>query len=147
MARRRRLEGVDEVGRMFRDMTPALQRELTHAINTSVHEIAQMQRAIVPVGTEDEEHIRDDIHTDLVKTSRGVAGVVYAGTKDETRDAAYRTEFGRAKGGAGTEGHSGTDPDPWFYLSLSALSKRARRRIARAMRAGASAVVRRHGGR
>lgn len=147
MARKRYLEGADKVSRVFKALPRHSIDEITDALNRGAREIEKRAELLVPVDT-------GDLKKDIKVESRqigirgdGKAAVVrvVAGTRPETAIAAFRTEFGRAKGGVipGTGGkiHPGSPPRSWFFTAYQSVRKRVRSRVKRSIRKAARRAV------
>ncbi|MEO0623822.1 MAG: HK97-gp10 family putative phage morphogenesis protein [Pseudomonadota bacterium] len=145
MARMKYVTGLDDVRKAFKRMSEEGARELTDALGKGAAEIESTARMLAPVGEEDERHMRDTISSTVrpLPNGRGVQAIVAVGTDAETRDAALRTEFGRAPGGVGQEGHPGHDPQPFFFTAYQAVAKRVRSRVKRAIAKAARRTVQR----
>lgn len=139
---RRNLTGVEDVSRVFRAVPARAAEALTVAINRGAVEIAARAASIAPAGDDDERRMRDHIEAKLARPSArkrgGVVATVEAGGAPQDRDAAFRSEFGRAPSG---DGHRGHDPQPFMFPAYWSLRRRARARIARAMRAAVKAAL------
>lgn len=141
---RRNLTGEDQVARVFRAVSREAAQALTVALNKGVDEIADRARQLAPEGDADMTHMRETIAVQPARASArkrgGIVATVTAGFTDDTEDAAFRSEFGRA---ASSDGHPGHDAQPFMFPSYWSLRRRARARIARAMRAAVREAARR----
>jgi hypothetical protein len=132
----RNLTGLEDVSRVFAAAPRKAAASLTAALNKGADEIAASARAIAPAGDDDDRRMRDHI---VVKGARpsarrrgGVVATVEAGRDPADRDAAFRSEFGRAPS---SDGHPGHAAQPFLFPAFWSLRKRARSRVARALRA------------
>lgn len=139
MPREKYLKGADKVRRIFGALSAEMADEITAAINQSMAEMKRDMQVLVP---RDQGDLAGDIGSEIIVTSRGVTGRVFAGTNKETAITARVQEFGRA---AGPGEHPGHGKQSFFFTIWDARRKRIRGRMARAMRKAAKSVVRRHG--
>lgn len=141
-----KIEGIEAVRRVFREVPEENLQRITHALNQGADEIADRARTAAPkrsrelagsVGTT----------TETVKVSRtGIREnkrgnpVVYvvAGTPVGGQSYARVQEFGRRPGPAGHPGHR---PQPFMFPAYFSIRNRIRGRIKRAIKAAAKAVV------
>ena len=112
----RKLEGLENVQRIFRTLETESAERITNALNQGADEVADNARLLAPVR---QGRLRASIVTDLIETERGVASRVL------TRLFYARfVEFGTIKQTA----------RPFFFPAYFAVRNRVRRRIAREVR-------------
>ncbi|GMG82585.1 hypothetical protein LNKW23_17980 [Paralimibaculum aggregatum] len=144
MARKRYVEGLEHARSVFDGLAEAELEKLTDALNRGGREMVSVARTLAP-RSDDDLHVADDIHHRLRPRAdgRAVEVMIWAGSEKETRDAAFRSEFGRHPGGEGQERHPGHEAQPFFWVAWRAVRRRVRSRVRRALRAGAKAAVQR----
>lgn len=136
--------GMETVDRAFRHLTgPGAVTKITQALNKGAEEVADRARTLAP---EDDGAVRRSIGHEIIKTDRrrgGVAAIIFAGGRKAP--GGFRSEFGRAPGGAGSQkSHPGHGAQPFMFPAYHSIRKRVRSRIKRAMAAVAKEAAR-HG--
>jgi len=141
MARRRYVEGLAEVRRVFAAAPAENIERITDALNRGGKEIEAAARQAVPVGDGD---LRDSLRTIEASEIRvrrdDRAAVVYvtAGRNaDGTNRYARAQEFGRAA----SDGHPGHAAQPFFFPAYWSVRRRVRSRIKREIRRAARALA------
>ncbi len=141
MTRKRYIEGVDQVSRVFKALPRKSAEEIAHALNLGAKEIADAAELLVPVDTAE---LKQDIQIETTgpqirSDNRAVVARVIVGTRKDTAEKAFRQEFGRARGPGKHPGH---DPQSFFFTAYYAKRKRVRSRVARAINKAAKAMAR-----
>lgn len=129
------LDGADKIRRALRQVAREGADDITAAINKSTEEIQERAEILVP---RDQNDLARDIHTELVETKRGVAGLVLVGTRPETAITARVQEHGRAPGPGEHRGHPAQS---FLFPAYFSVRPRVRGRIARAVRKAVRKVL------
>ena len=144
MARKSKLEGLENARKVFERLPREFLEGITHALNQGADEIVDAAKILAPEGPQ-EPHVKDTIRrTDIRVRADGKSAVVFVTTGDtkQTANAAFRSEFGRAPGGSGKVDmgkHPGHREQPFMFPAYFAKRKRVRSRVKRAIKKAAVA--------
>jgi hypothetical protein len=129
MARKQKIEGVENVRRVFRRLPQVSANRITNALNQGLDEIADLAKSIAPEGPT-APHVKDTVRRIPIKASvdgKSVGGAVIAGDTAATANAAFRAEFGRKP----SDRHPGHSAQPFMFPAFHARRKKVLGRIAR----------------
>lgn len=139
MARKKLIDGIENVARVFRALPRESLEEITHALNLGGKEIVDAAEVLVPV---DEGALKGTVKARrpvIRSDEKAVVVRVVAGDTRETANAAFRQEFGRSPSG----GHPGHPPQEFMWPAYYAKRKRVRSRVKRAINKAAKMAARR----
>lgn len=145
MARKKLVLGLANVARVFRQLPKENLKRITNSLNLGASEMVVRAKSIAPVSSPiaGQKNFKDTIRKTRIRIrSDGKSAQIFVlagnGTGDETDQAAFRSEFGRAPD---DQGHPGHRPQPSFFPAYHSLRKRIRGRVAREVNRAGKAVA------